>query len=138
MALSGRRINIFFLIQNDISWFYQNIIFSKTSKWRTQMPKPPEATRHHKSIKLFIFLPLRADLLCTLHYETPCTYLLKLKCFFRFHHMIHWVQKRSRTFVTHDVCAWLSKKSFFTTTLSVTWGCWITFCLYFICRLTKE
>ena len=32
------------------------------------------------------------------------TYLLKLKCFFRFHHMIHWVQKRSRTFVTHDVC----------------------------------
>ena len=36
------------------------------------MYKPPEATRHHKPIKLLIFLPLRADLLCTLHYETPC------------------------------------------------------------------
>ena len=27
---------------------------------------------HHKSIKLLILLPLRADLLCTLCYETPC------------------------------------------------------------------
>ena len=38
----------------------------------TQMYKPPEATRHHKPIKLVILLPLRSDLLCTLHYETPC------------------------------------------------------------------
>ena len=30
-----------------------------------------EATRHHNLTKLFIFLPLRADLLCILHYETP-------------------------------------------------------------------
>ena len=30
---------------------------------------------HHKSIKLLILLPLRADLLCTLHYETPCMYV---------------------------------------------------------------
>ena len=40
----------------------------------TQMYKPPVATRHHKSMKLLILLPLRADLLCTLHYETPCIY----------------------------------------------------------------
>ena len=39
---------------------------------KTKMYEPPEATRHHKLIKLLILLPLRADLLCTLHYETPC------------------------------------------------------------------
>ena len=39
----------------------------------TQIPKPPEATRHHTPIKLLILLRLRADLLCTLHYETPCS-----------------------------------------------------------------
>ena len=38
----------------------------------TQNLLPPEATRHHNSTKLLIFLPLRADLLCNLHYETPC------------------------------------------------------------------
>ena len=36
---------------------------------------PPEATRHHNSIKLLILLSLRADLLYILHYETPCIYL---------------------------------------------------------------
>jgi hypothetical protein len=35
--------------------------------------KPPEPTRHHNSIKLWILLPLRADLLVTLQYEIPCT-----------------------------------------------------------------
>ena len=38
----------------------------------TQISKPVEATRHHDSTKLLVFLTLRADLLCTLHYETPC------------------------------------------------------------------
>ena len=38
----------------------------------TQILKPPEPTTHHSSIKLLILLPLRADLLCTLQYETPC------------------------------------------------------------------
>ena len=38
----------------------------------TQISKPPEATRHHNSTKLLILVPLRANLLCTLHYETPC------------------------------------------------------------------
>ena len=37
---------------------------------KTQISKPLEATRHHISTKLLVFLPLRADLLCTLHYET--------------------------------------------------------------------
>ena len=39
----------------------------------TQISKPPEATRHHNSIKVLILLPLRANLLCVLHYETPCS-----------------------------------------------------------------
>ena len=38
----------------------------------TQNLIPPEAARNHKSIKLLILLPFRANLLCTLHYETPC------------------------------------------------------------------
>ena len=38
----------------------------------TQISKPPEPTRHHNSIKLWILLPLRADLLYILQYETPC------------------------------------------------------------------
>ena len=41
----------------------------------TQNLLPPKATRHHNSIKLLVFLPLRADLLYILHYETPCTTL---------------------------------------------------------------
>ena len=43
-----------------------------------------EATRHHKSIKLLILLPLRADLLCTLHYETPCRFSKKKEQFVLF------------------------------------------------------
>ena len=32
--------------------------------------------RYHNSVKLLILLPLRANLLCILHYETPCnTYI---------------------------------------------------------------
>ena len=38
----------------------------------TQMYKTPEPTRHHDSIKLLILLPLRADLLMSVHSETPC------------------------------------------------------------------
>ena len=37
-----------------------------------QIPTPPEATKNHNSIKLLIFLPLRADLLISVHSETPC------------------------------------------------------------------
>ena len=44
----------------------------------TQISKPPEAARHHNSTKLLILLPFRADLLCTLHYKTPCTWLSDL------------------------------------------------------------
>ena len=38
----------------------------------TQMSAPPEVTKHHNSIKLLIPLPLRADLLLSVHSETPC------------------------------------------------------------------
>ena len=38
----------------------------------TQIPKPLEATRNHNSIKLLIFLPLRADLLISVYSDTPC------------------------------------------------------------------
>ena len=36
------------------------------------MIKPPEATRHHKSIKLFILLSLRAIYFISFQYEAPC------------------------------------------------------------------
>ena len=39
----------------------------------TQMSAPLKATRHHNLIKLLILLPLRADLLLSVHSETPCT-----------------------------------------------------------------
>jgi hypothetical protein len=41
----------------------------------TQISKPLEPTRHHNSIKLWILLPLRADLLVTLQYEIPCIFV---------------------------------------------------------------
>ena len=44
--------------------------------YKTQISKPPEPTRHHNSIKLWILLSLRADLLCILQYETPCIFSL--------------------------------------------------------------
>ena len=39
----------------------------------------PEDTRHHNSIKFLILLPLRADLLYILHYETPCIYIFSIQ-----------------------------------------------------------
>ena len=36
------------------------------------MYEPPEATRHHNSLKLLVLLPVRTNLLCTLQCETPC------------------------------------------------------------------
>ena len=44
----------------------------------TQMSAPPEGTRHHNSIKLLIPQPLRADLLLSVHSETPCTNIFSL------------------------------------------------------------
>ena len=41
---------------------------------KTQISKPLEPTTHHNSIKLWIFLSLRADLLYILQCETPCKY----------------------------------------------------------------
>ena len=43
------------------------------------MCNPPEATRHHNLMKLLILLPLRADLLYILQYETPCISLRNIK-----------------------------------------------------------
>ena len=40
---------------------------------KTQMSTPPEPTRDHKSMKLLIFLPLRAFYFSTFQYETPCS-----------------------------------------------------------------
>ena len=42
------------------------------------MYKPPEATGHHKLLKLLILLPVRANLLGTLQCETPCIKVTKL------------------------------------------------------------
>ena len=44
---------------------------------KTQMSKPPEATRHPNSRKLSILLPLRAIQNPTLQYETPCRLVKK-------------------------------------------------------------
>ena len=54
-------------------WGQSMLLFWKLIH-ETQISKPPEATRHQNSTILLIILPLRADLLCTLHYETPCNY----------------------------------------------------------------
>ena len=47
------------------------LLFSKLVH-ETQISKPIKATRHHNLTKFVVCLPLRADLLYTLHYETPC------------------------------------------------------------------
>ena len=39
----------------------------------TQIPKPSEAPRNHNLIKLLIFISLRADLVLSVHSDTPCT-----------------------------------------------------------------
>ena len=54
------------------SGFWVDFLFWKLVD-ETQISKPPEATRYHNSIKLLILLPLRADLLMSVHSETSCT-----------------------------------------------------------------
>ena len=44
----------------------------------TQMSKPPEATGHHNSIKLLVLLPLKADLLKSIHSEIGLRHPLEL------------------------------------------------------------
>ena len=71
----------FSLISDTLSaggcWGQPMLLFWKLVD-KTQMYKPPEPTRHHNSIKSLVLLPLRADLLCTLQCETPCTsYIFK-------------------------------------------------------------
>ena len=53
-------------------WGQPMILFWKLID-ETQISKPPEPTKHYNAIKLWILLPLRADLLCTLQCEIPCT-----------------------------------------------------------------
>jgi hypothetical protein len=60
----------------------------------TQISKPPEATGQHGSLKLLILLPLRADLLCTLHYEIPCN-----DCVCRFYYSFCWLKIVSATII---------------------------------------
>ena len=52
----------------------QYIFFWKLDD-ETQISEPPEPAMHHNSTRLLVFLPLRADLLRTLHYGTPCKYV---------------------------------------------------------------
>ena len=59
-----------------MEWILENpifhmLFFSKLVD-ETQISKPPETTRHHNTFKLWILLPLSADLLSILQYETPC------------------------------------------------------------------
>ena len=50
----------------------QPILFFWKLVDKTQISKPPKPTRHHNSIKLWILLTLRAELLYILQSETPC------------------------------------------------------------------
>ena len=69
----------FSLISDTLSvggcWSHSMSFFWKLVD-ETQISKPPEAPRHHDSLKLLILVPLRADLLYILHYETPCKTML--------------------------------------------------------------
>ena len=70
----------------------------------TQISTPPELTRHHNSIKLWILLPLRADLFPTLQYEIPCS--VNLSQISRLH--VNWrilVKSRSKKYR----CIWNTK-----------------------------
>ena len=64
-------------------WGQHMLLFWKLVD-ETQMYKTPEPTRHHNSIKLLILLPLRANLLCILHYETPCMFLTNMVFLYSF------------------------------------------------------
>ena len=68
------------------NWIFHDstpkIIFSKLVD-ETQISKPPDATRQHNSMKLLIILPLRANLLYILHYETPCILATALKSYIK-------------------------------------------------------
>ena len=69
----------FSLISDSLSvWgcWGQQMSFFWNMVGETQIPKPPEATRNHNSIKLLIFLSLRADLLLSVHSDTPCSTFL--------------------------------------------------------------
>jgi hypothetical protein len=70
----------FSVLIKAIFWFKKcYLVFNMfvTSKNETtnspQNLKPPYPTTLYSSIKLLILLPFRADLLCTLQYETTCT-----------------------------------------------------------------
>ena len=59
-------------------WGQPMLLFWKLIR-ETEISKPPEASRHYNSTKLLVILTLRADLLCTLHYETPCNTSMLLR-----------------------------------------------------------
>ena len=43
---------------------------------KNEISKPPNENTSINYTKKFVFLPVRADLLYILHYETPCTIVL--------------------------------------------------------------
>ena len=55
-------------------WGHPMLLFWKLVD-ETQKLKPNEATRHHNSLKLSILVPVKANFLYILQYETPCTVL---------------------------------------------------------------
>ena len=73
-GMDYRKFN-FSLIFDTLSvggcWGQPMLLFWKLVD-ETQISKPPEPTRHHNSIKLWILQSLGADLLYILQYETPC------------------------------------------------------------------
>ena len=64
-------------------WSQPMLLFWKLVD-ETQNLKPREPTIHHNSIKFWVLLPIRADLLCTLQCEIPCKFLFLFRIFIGF------------------------------------------------------
>ena len=80
----------------------------------TQKSTPPEPTKHHNSIKLWILLSLRADLLYILHYETPCI-----------HHSLHKLTNNC----PHFFCHYKNNKK-----IAGKWDSWVCQILKFVSK----
>ena len=78
----------------------------------TQIFKPPEAARHHNSIRLLVLLPLRADLLYILHYETPCIDVKKLNDYEIINTFVHQGNKFQKLTMVYSILSKNLKRNF--------------------------
>ena len=86
----------------------------------TQIFKPPEAARHHNSIRLLVLLPLRADLLYILHYETPCIDVKKLNDYEIINTFVHQGNKFQKLTMVYSILSKNLKRKGYLSNLLVT------------------